>query len=232
MKKVIMQPFKAPRSTKEPSSPKVQARPTRQSPRRQGKSGKELHVIPYKKGIRSLSYREAVEVAEHGEVLRYRTDSGSEGGVDLNDVADSEGMTQLVCSRWVVKETQEADIVQSDNDSEAKTDLDELNGNGERWNFEARIDRSPVAHSSEDTFNTTAASPNVAEFEAFLEKEKATQREPLIVETSYQRRQQNLSKTDAYWEGVLQSEKQRLQQTSDEALTSVDAMMVGSSSWF
>jgi hypothetical protein len=129
-----------------------------------------------------------------------------------------------------VKETQEADIVQSDNDSEAKTDLDELNGNGERWNFEARIDRSPVAHSSEDTFNTTAASPNVTEFEAFLEKDKAPQREPLIVETAYQRRQKQLSKTDAYWEGVLQSEKQRLQQISDEALTSVDAMMVGSSS--
>jgi hypothetical protein len=134
-------------------------------------------------------------------------------------VADSEVETQLVCSRWVVKETQEADIVQSDNDSEGKTDLDELNGNGERWNFEARIARSPVAHNGEDTLNTTAASPNVTEFEAFLEKETAQEREPLIVETSYQHRQQKLSKTDAYWEGVLQSEKQRLQKINDEALT-------------
>jgi hypothetical protein len=70
----------------------------------------------------------------------------------------------------------------------------------------------------------------MTEFEAFLEKDKAPERELLIVETSYQRRQQKLSKTDAYWEGVLQSEKQRLQQINDEALTSVDAMMVGSSS--
>ena len=45
---------------------------------------------------------------------------GVRGGVDLNDVADSEGQTELVCERWVVKETQEADIIHSDNDSEAK----------------------------------------------------------------------------------------------------------------
>ena len=168
-----MQPFKAPRKSKEPSSPTVQDSPTRQSPRLQGKSDKALHVIPFKKGIKQLSYREAIEMAEHGEVLRYSTDSGSEGGVDLNDVVDSEGETQLVCSRWVVKETQEADIVESEYDSEAKTDREELNGNGERWNFEARIDRSPVAHSSEEPFKTTAASPNLPEFEAFLDKAAA-----------------------------------------------------------
>ncbi len=86
MKKVIMQPFKAPRSTKKPSSPKVQASPVK---------------------------------------------------VRQNDVADSEGETELVCRSWVVKETQEADIMQSDNESEAKTDRDEFNGNGERWSIEA-----------------------------------------------------------------------------------------------
>jgi hypothetical protein len=40
---------------------------------------------------------------------------GVRGGGDLNDVADSEGETQLVCRSWVVKETQEADTMQSDN---------------------------------------------------------------------------------------------------------------------
>ena len=124
----VMQPFKAPRNRKEPYSPKVQASPTRQSPRRQGNPDKAVHVVPFKKGIKMLSYREAIEMAEHGEVLRYSTDSGSEGGVDLNDVADSEGETELVCRSWVVKETQEADIMQSDNESKAKTDRDELNG--------------------------------------------------------------------------------------------------------
>ena len=229
-----MQPFKAPRKSKEPSSPTVQDSPTRQSPRLQGKSDKALHVIPFKKGIKQLSYREAIEMAEHGEVLRYSTDSGSEGGVDLNDVVDSEGETQLVCSRWVVKETQEADIVESDNDSEAKTDRDELKGNGERWNFEARIDRSPVAHSSEEPFTTTAASPNLPEFEAFLDKAAAPQREPPIEELRRAARERAkellVSKNDAYWEGVLQSEKEKLQKIQEQGLTSVDAMMVGCSS--
>jgi hypothetical protein len=89
-----MRPFKAPRNRKELSSPNVQASPTRQSPRRQGKSDKEVHVVPFKKGIRMVSYREATEMSKHGEVLRYSTDSGSEGGVALNDVADSEGPTE------------------------------------------------------------------------------------------------------------------------------------------
>ena len=168
-----MQPFKAPRRTKEPSSPKVQARPTRQSPRRLGKSG--------------------------------------------NDVADSEGETELVCASWVIKETQEADIVQSDNESLAKTDCEELNGSGERWSIEARIDRSPVKHASLGPSSTNIASPNITEFEAFLEKD-------------VQVKQKKLSKNDEFWEGVLASEKMRLQKINESTLTSVDAMMLGSGS--
>ncbi len=87
--KKVMQPFKAPRKRKEPISPNVQASPTRQSPRRQGKS-------------------------------------------------DSEGQTELVCTRWVVKETQEAERIHSDNDSGAKTDRDECDGNDTRCRLEAR----------------------------------------------------------------------------------------------
>ena len=224
----VMQPFKAPRNRKEPYSPKVQASPTRQSPRRQGNPDKEVHVVPFKKGIKMLSYREAIEMAEHGEVLRYSTDSGSEGGVDLNDVAESEGETQLVCRSWVVKETQIE--TQSDNESEAKTDREEFNGNGERWSFEARIDRSPVAHSSQAPSKATAASPNIIEFEAFLEQDVAPQQPPPNVETLVQGKGKKLSKNDAYWEGVLASEKLRLKGVSETTLTSVDAMMVGSSS--
>ena len=186
MKKVIMQPFKAPRSTKEPSSPKVQARPTRQSPRRLGKSG--------------------------------------------NDVADSEGETELVCASWVINETQEADIVQSDNESLAKIDCEELNGSGERWSIEARINRSPEPHSSQGPLSTNTASPNITEFEAFLEQDVATQRPLPNGATSVQGKQKKLSKNDEFWEGVLASEKQRLQQLSEAALTSVDAMMLGSGS--
>ena len=65
MKRHVMQPFRAPRQQKEKASP------TRQSPRRQGKQDKQVHAILYKKGVKLLNYREAIEVAEHGEVLRF-----------------------------------------------------------------------------------------------------------------------------------------------------------------
>jgi hypothetical protein len=134
------------------------------------------------------------------------------------------------CARWVIKETQEADIIQSDNDSGAKTDRDKLDGNGERWSFEARSDRSPVAHSSQDPLNTTTASPNMLEFETYLENGFAP-RQPLeSVEILATGTGKKKSKNDEFWEGVLASEKARLQQLSGTTLTSVDAMMVGSSS--
>ena len=132
---------------------------------------------------------------------------GLRGGVDLNDVADSEGETELVCASWVIKETQEADIVQSDNESLAKTDCEELNGSGERWSIEARIDRSPVKHASLGPSSTNIASPNITEFEAFLENDVAKQRPLPTGATSVQVKQKKLSKNDEFWEGVLASEK-------------------------
>ena len=79
------------------------------------------------------------------------------------DVADSEGETELVCTSWVIKETQEADILQSDNESLAKTDCEEFNISGERCSIQGPL-------------STDVASPNIAEFEAFLEQEEASQR--------------------------------------------------------
>ena len=65
MKRQVMQPFRAPRKGKAQSSP------TRQSPRRGQKQDQEVHVVPYIKGIRMMSDREATECAQHGEVLRW-----------------------------------------------------------------------------------------------------------------------------------------------------------------
>ena len=215
---------------KQTSSATVQASPTRQSPRRQGKSDKIVHVVPFKKGLRMMSYREACEVSEHGEVLRWSTDSGSEGGVDLHEdktYSDSEGPTELVLRQWVVKETQEADIIESENDSEAKTDRDDVHDNGEHWKFEARLDRSAMVHSNTGPATTTLASPDISEFEAYLEREvQPVQPEP-SVPTCGERKRKKRSNNDDYWEGVLQSEKERLQKDNECTLTSVEAMMVG-----
>ncbi len=129
--------------------------------------------------------------------------------------------------QWVVKETQEADIIESDNDSEAKTDRDDVNDNGEHWKFEARLDRSAMVHSNTGPSTTTLASPDISEFEAYLERElQLVQPEP-SGPTCGERKRKRRSNNDDYWEGVLQSEKERLQKDKECSLTSVEAMMVG-----
>jgi hypothetical protein len=136
-----------------------------------------------------------------------------------------------VCEQWVVKETQDADIIRhSDNDSEAKTDQDDVNVNGERWRFEARMDRSVVSQSNEAPLTTTVASPNIMEFEAYLEHALAPRQSLPIVQTLIAAKRKRKSKTDEFWEGVLEREKLRLLNVSESSLTPVEAMMVGGSS--
>ncbi len=59
-------------------------RPPRQAVERQvraestNQTDPEPQVIPYIKGIKMMSYREALEFSEHGEVQRWSTDSDEE----------------------------------------------------------------------------------------------------------------------------------------------------------
>ncbi len=62
-----MQPFRAPRK-----------RLQKKSETRSDKSETKVHVVPYIKGIRMMSDREATETAQHGEVLRWSSDSEGE----------------------------------------------------------------------------------------------------------------------------------------------------------
>jgi hypothetical protein len=174
--KKVMQPFKAPRRRKEPSSPKDQASP------------------------------------------------------EVDDVSNSEGPSELVCSKWVIPETQEANIIQPDLHNDAITTRDKMNGNGQRWTFEARMERSPVAHASKEASQTARASPNILEFETYLEHDLALRQPLQNGEASDKRKRKKQSKNDAFWEGILASEKLRIHKLNDNHLTSVDAMMVGVSS--
>jgi hypothetical protein len=109
MKRKVMQPFRAPRQHNAKSSP------TRQSPRRQAKQDQEIQDVPNKKGIKMMSYREALETSTYGEVLRWSSES--EGEVEetapktnkaQKDTTDSEEATELgvVWKPIIVKETQ------------------------------------------------------------------------------------------------------------------------------
>jgi hypothetical protein len=144
-----MQPFRAPRKRAQKKGTVLQdndietrsdnASPSRRSPRRKGKSETEVHVVPYIKGIKMMSERESNETAQHGEVLRWSNDSEGEdqGGskkTDLNvqDEFESEELTEfgVVWERFVIPETEAGDIDRTGDERDAKTDRDEVHGNG------------------------------------------------------------------------------------------------------
>jgi hypothetical protein len=81
--------------------------------------------------------------------------------------------------------------------------------------IEVNRERSNITHHRIDT----AASPSCSDFEAFLEKASALEV-----------RQNKQSKTDAYWESILQSEKDRLRNENTEQTISVEDILLHESS--
>jgi len=65
-----MEPFRAPREAKQTTA--TVRRSARQTDK---KTNDEPTIIPFRKGIKLMSQREADECARHGEVLRWSSDS-------------------------------------------------------------------------------------------------------------------------------------------------------------
>jgi hypothetical protein len=134
------------------------------------------------------------------------------------DKEDKEGEAHMIESEeatemglvWplIIKETQCSDI-------EKIIDKGEGNSCGNSVIIEANSDRSHITHHEMDT----GASPSCSEFEAFLEKASA----PAV-------RQKKQSKTDAYWENILQSEKERLGNANNARTISVEDILLHESS--
>ena len=79
----MTKPFKAPRKVtlceEDISNSDVQAITETENARDQeARQDKDVFVNPYPKGIKLMSYREALECSKHGEVLRWSTDSEGE----------------------------------------------------------------------------------------------------------------------------------------------------------
>jgi hypothetical protein len=74
---------------------------------------KEVHAIPYKKGLKTMSEREADECAQYGEVLRWSTDSEEDVYPQpamesvVREASDSEEPTEfgVVWERFIIQET-------------------------------------------------------------------------------------------------------------------------------
>ncbi len=103
MQDKVMRPFRPPREVKE------RAPPVRRSPRKGAKPDNVTHVIPLKKGFKGMSEREAQETAGFREVLRWNTDSGSEGCCE--HTVDSEEPTAfgLVYDRYIITEAENSE---------------------------------------------------------------------------------------------------------------------------
>ncbi len=91
-------PFKAPRSVTKDKGNKEDSEiqeitGTENARDIEGRQDEEPHVIPYIKGIKIMSEREATECAEHGEVLRWSTDSEQEQTKDKPDQTTPESDT-------------------------------------------------------------------------------------------------------------------------------------------
>ena len=213
MKRQVMQPFRAPRKGKAQSSP------TRQPPRRVQKQDQAVHVVPYIKGIRTMSDREATECAQHGEVLRWSSESegevaemGSETNEAQKDTTDSEEPTEmgLVWAPFVIRETQYSDVEDITENGKGEQD-------GTRFSIEANAERSPVTHHGRRlSLPCNATSPSCSEFEAWLESSSGSAVAP-----------KPNSKNGAYWENVLEMEKQRLAMDIHGRKISVNEFMLG-----
>lgn len=144
----------------------------------------------------------------------------------------------------IIKETQYSDI-----DEMIEKDSNGKNGNGKQtvaFSIVARGERSAVAlakeagsvssvaspcrSESQSHSTTTIPSPNIKEFEDFLDNVMESRTSPPVLHTSSQGKRKKMSTNDQFWEGVLESEKRRLLTDSNNTLTPVDAMMVGASS--
>jgi hypothetical protein len=125
MKRQVMEPFRAPRRGGKAMIRQVikesqaidenpvkakgvvkalsgKASSPRRSPRKTGKQDTVVHSIPCKNCIKMMSEREVDECTQHGEVLRWSTDSGEDEEYpqptlhsNQAEVLDSEGPTQL-----------------------------------------------------------------------------------------------------------------------------------------
>jgi hypothetical protein len=110
-------------------------------------------------------------------LTRWSSDSEGEdlGGskkTDLNepDEVESEEPTEfgVVWERFVIPETEACDIDRTGDKSDAKTDRDEVHGNGYHWTIEARKERVVVVGEDEGTTSSTSASPCIVEFKTFF----------------------------------------------------------------
>jgi hypothetical protein len=165
MRRRVTEPFQAPRHAKETTGT------VRRSARQTDKNTNDKPtIIPYNKGIRMMSEREANECARHGEVSRWSSDS------DENEDKKAKNTTVNVDSDTSSEEPTEFGVVWERYDANNKLDGSTkpvevvIEIEDDRPNSSSSAE-SPSRSNGKDVAPPSAASsPHLSEFEALLER--------------------------------------------------------------
>jgi hypothetical protein len=149
-----MEPFRAPREAKQTTA--TVRRSARQTDK---KTNDEPTVIPFRKGIKLMSQREADECARHGEVLRWSSDSDED--------AVSKAKKRTVHLDSDTEEPTEFGVVWERYDEPVAIVIEREKDPSNAWSST----HSPSRVKDKDEAPPSAAgSPHLSEFEALLER--------------------------------------------------------------
>ena len=177
-------------------------------------------------------------MAQHGEVLRWCSDSEGDDEVGSNktdcnvqDEVESEEPTEfgVVWERFIIPETEACDIDRTGDDSDGKTVLDEVDGNGSLFTIESRKERARVVGEDETKTSSSTASPCMNEFESFLERRAKLDLESVEPEPAMNSKPKSMSNNE-FWQGVLESEQKRLATDLETRTVAVEAILLGAES--
>jgi hypothetical protein len=103
-------------------------------------------------------------------IVRVKMKEGQIRQILMYNEVESEEPTEfgVVWERFVIPETEACDIDRTGDESDGKTERDELDGNGSHWTIEARKERVVVLGEDKSKTSSTTASPCMHEFETFF----------------------------------------------------------------
>jgi hypothetical protein len=205
------------------------------APRQAGKKDTQVHVVPYRKGLKLMREREADECAQFGEVQRWSTDSGEDGAPEVDGESEEPTEFGVVWERYVIKETEEAEMDPIGGDMARQMNKPHTDGivcNGEQWMIAARKERTESGSANLLNATSQVPSPSLSDFEAFLgdlESERSNFPKDTTTaakgENAVLKAKNHRSFDDDFWENVLQKEKVRLENDLRLNMVPVDDIM-------
>jgi hypothetical protein len=160
--------------------------------------------------------------------VKVKTMGACKTDCNVADEVESEEPTEfgVIWERFVVPETEACDIERPGDESDGKTERDEVHGNGSDWTIEARKERVVVVLEDDLKTCSTSASPCMQEFESFLERRSQDNVDSVAQEGAMARKPKTMSNKD-FWQGVLESEQQRLSKDLESRTVAVESILLG-----